>query len=119
MIIMKIKNLTVPMILGLSLLFVGCSNTTQIETPEGTQDLEGQIQEGIEGIEQGAEDATGAVEDGMDSLQQGTEEGLKGLQKGAEDATGAVKDGMDNLQQSAEDATQDLGDTLSEPETQE
>ena len=116
---MNIRNLTVPVVLGLSLLFVGCSGTTTIESPEGTQGLDDRIQEGIESVEQGAEDATGAVKDSMDSLQQGTEEGLKGLQKGAEDATGAVKDGMDSFQQGAEDATQDLENTLSEPETQE
>lgn len=119
MIIMNIRNLTVPVVLGLSLLFVGCGDTTTIKAPEGTQGLDGQIQEGIEGVEQGAEDATGAVKDGMDSLQQGAEDGLKGLQKGTEDATGAVQDGMDNLQQEAENATDDLGNTLSEPEAKE
>ncbi|MGF1542126.1 MAG: hypothetical protein ACFCU5_17060 [Pleurocapsa sp.] len=99
---MNIKNLTVPTLIGLSLLFGACAEQ-QIETPDASG-----IQEGIEGIEQSAEDANDALSDGV-----------KELQKGAEDATGALQNGMDNIQQSAEDATgaankavKDLGDKI-------
>jgi hypothetical protein len=96
---MNIKNLTVPALIGLSLLFGACAEQ-KIEAPDASG-----VQEGIEGIEQSAEDANDAIQNGV-----------KELQKDAEDATGAVKNGMDNVKQSAEDATgaatdavQDLG----------
>ena len=99
---MNIKNLTVPTLIGLSLLFGACGEQN-IEAPDASG-----VQEGIEGIEQSAEDANDAIQSGV-----------KELQKGAEDASKAVQSGMDNVQQGAEDATggaskavKDLGDKI-------
>jgi hypothetical protein len=85
---MNIKNLTVPTLIGLSLLFGACGEQ-KIEAPDTTG-----VQEGIQNIEQSAQDANNAIDSGV-----------KELQKGTEDATGAVKGGMDNMKQGAEDAT--------------
>jgi hypothetical protein len=101
---MNIKNLTVPTLIGLSLLFGACGEQ-KIEAPDTT---------GVqEGIEQSAEDANNAIQSGV-----------KELQKGAEDATGAVQGGMDNVKQGAEDATnaankavKDLGNKIPQTDT--
>lgn len=81
---MNIKNLTIPTLIGLSLLFGACAEQN-IEPPDASG-----IQEGIEGIEQGAEDATDAIKSGVEDLE-----------KGAEDVTDA-----------ANDAVKELGDKL-------
>ena len=81
---MNIKNLTIPTLIGLSLLFGACAEQN-IEAPDASG-----IQEGIEGIEQGAEDATDAIKSGVEDLE-----------KGAEDVTDA-----------ANDAVKELGDKL-------
>ena len=90
----KVKTIAVPAFVALSLLFGACEN--QIESPDA---VDGAVQEGVEGIEQGAEDAGNAIEGGFNDLQQGAEDagnyvedGAKDLQKGAEDAAGAAKD---------------------------
>ncbi len=98
---MNIKNLTVPTLIGLSLLFGACAEQN-IETPDASG-----VQEGIEGIEQNVEDANDTIQDGV-----------KELQKGAEDATGAVQGGMDNIKQSAEDATGAATDAVKDLENQ-
>jgi hypothetical protein len=61
---MNIRNLTVPAVLTISLLFGACGEQ-KIEGPDG---IDSQMQEGIEGIEQGAEDASGAVKDSIDGV---------------------------------------------------
>ena len=109
----KVKTIAVPAFVALSLLLGACGDQT-IESPDA---IDGAVQEGVEGIEQGAEDAGAAVEGGLKDLQKGAEDagtavegGLKDLQKGAEDAAGTAKD---NVQQGLEDAgntIEDLGE---------
>ena len=100
----KVKTIAVPAFVALSLLFGACGDQT-IESPDA---VDGAATEGIEGIEQGAEDAGNAVEGGLKDFQKGAEDaagsiedGAKDFQKGAEDAAGAAKD---NVQQGLEDA---------------
>ncbi len=95
---MNIRALTVPVIIGLSLIFGACAEPN-IETPDSSD-----IQEGIEGIEQNAEDAADAIKSGVKDLQKGTEDasdaiksGVKDLQKSAEDAAGAATDAVNEL----------------------
>ena len=95
----KVKTIAVPAFVALSLLFGACADQT-IESPDA---IDGAVQEGVEGIEQGAEDAGNAVEDG-----------LKGIQKGAEDAGNAIEDGAKNLQKGAEDAAGAAKDTVNQ-----
>ncbi len=94
---MNIKNLTIPTLIGLSVLFGACAEQ-KIETPDNSS-----IQEGIEGIEQGAEDATDAIKSGV-----------KDLEKSVEDATGKLESGVKDLQQSAENATDAATDAVKE-----
>ncbi len=94
---MNIKTITVPAFVALSLLFGACADQT-IESPDA---VDGAVQEGVEGVEQGAEDAGNVVEDG-----------IKGLEKGAEDAGNAIEDGAKDLQKGAEDAGNAVGDTV-------
>ena len=75
----KIKTLAVPMFVALSFVFAACGEQT-IESPDA---VDGAVQDGVEGVEQGAEDAGNTVEDG-----------LKNLEKGAEDAAGTAQDGI-------------------------
>ena len=91
----KVKTIAVPAFVALSLLFGACGDSA-IESPDA---VDGGVQEGVEGIEQGAEDAGNAVDSGLEDLEQGAEDagnaiedGAKNLQKGAEDAAGAAKD---------------------------
>ena len=92
---MNIKNLTIPTLIGLSVLFGACAEP-KIETPDSSS-----IEEGIEGIEQGAEDATDAIKSGVQDLE-----------KNVEDATGAIQDGVKNLEKGAEDATNATTDAV-------
>ena len=116
---MNIKNLTVPAILAMSLLFGACAKQ-KIEAPEG---LDSQMQEGIEGIDQDAENDGDAMRnsiDTIDSMEQSTEDadqavqdGLKNLQKGAENTTDAVKDDIQQGTENTGNAVENLGDELS------
>ncbi|MGD1918217.1 MAG: hypothetical protein ACFCAD_04640 [Pleurocapsa sp.] len=108
----KVKTIAVPAFVALSLLFGACADQT-IETPDA---VDGAVQEGVEGIEQGAQDAGNAVEGGLKDLQKGAEDaagavegGLKDLQKGAEDAAGAAKDNVEQGLEDAGNAVEDLG----------
>ena len=58
----KIKTLAVPMFIALSLIVGACGDPT-IESPDA---VDGAVQDGVEGIEQGAEDAGNAVEGAID-----------------------------------------------------
>ncbi|MEM8829793.1 MAG: hypothetical protein AAGE96_10600 [Cyanobacteria bacterium P01_G01_bin.19] len=113
----KVKNIAVPAFVALSLLFGACADQT-IESPDA---VDGAVQEGVEGIEQGAEDAGNAVEGGLDNLQQGAEDagnaiedGAKNLQKGAEDAAGAAKDSVNKGLEDAGNAIEGLGEEAAE-----
>ena len=108
----KVKTIAVPAFVALSLLFGACADQT-IETPDA---VDGAVQEGVEGIEQGAQDAGNAVEGGLKDLQKGAEDaagavegGLKDLLKGAEDAAGAAKDNVEQGLEDAGNAVEDLG----------
>lgn len=116
----KVKTIAIPTFVALSLLFGACADQT-IESPDA---VDGAVQEGVEGIEQGVEDAGNAVEGGLKGLKEGAEGagdavegGLKGLQKGAEDAGNLIEDGAgaakDTVNQGLEDAgnaVEGLGD---------
>ena len=116
---MNIKTIAVPMFVALSLVFGACATDQTIETPDA---VDGAVQEGIEGVEQGAGDAGNAIKDGATNLKDGAggaagsvQDGVKDLQKGAGDAAGVVKDGAADLQKGAEDAgntIKGLGDKI-------
>ncbi|MBE9047630.1 hypothetical protein IQ255_25045 [Pleurocapsales cyanobacterium LEGE 10410] len=93
----KIKALAVPMFVALSLVFGACAEQT-IEAPDA---IDGAVEEGVEGIEQGAEDTGNAVEDG-----------LKGLEKDTEDAADAAQDGIKEGLEDTGNAIEDLGDEI-------
>ena len=93
----KIKTIAVPIFVALSLIFAACADQT-IETPDAVDDT---VEEGVEGIEQGAEDAGNAVEDG-----------LKGLEKDAGDAAGAAQDGIKEGLENTGNAIEDLGEEI-------
>lgn len=120
---MNIKKLTVPVFVALSLVFTGCATGgNQIEAPDA---VDGAIQDGIEGIEQGASEAGDAIEGGLENLQEGAEDatnavedGAKGLQKGAGDAAGKIKEGVNQGVEETEKAVKELGDKLPHGEGQ-
>ena len=93
----KIKALAVPMFVALSLVFGACAEQT-IEAPDA---VDGTVEEGVEGIEQGAEEAGNAVEDN-----------LKDLEKGAGDAADAAQDGIKEGLENTGNAVEDLGDEI-------
>ena len=110
----KIKTLAVPAFVALSLVFTACAGDKTIETPDA---VDGAVQEGIEGVEQGAGEAGDAVKGGLDNLKKGAEDatgavedGAKNLQKGAEDAAGAAQEGLDGVKQEVEEATDSVKD---------
>lgn len=92
---MNVRNLTVPTLIGLSLLFGACAEQ-QIEAPDT-----GTVEESIEGLEESAEDATGTIQDGVKNLQKdatgAVTEGIDGVKQGTEDATGAATDAIEEL----------------------
>jgi len=96
---MNIKTIAVPAFVALSLFFGACADQT-IESPDA---VDGAAQEGVEGIEQGAQDAGNVVEDGV-----------KGLQKGAQNAGSAIEDGAKNLEKGAQDAGNTVKDTVNQ-----
>ena len=84
----KIKTIAFPLLVSLSLVFGACADQT-IEAPDA---VDGAVQEGIESVEQGAEDAGNAITDGV-----------KDLEKSAEDAGNAIKDGAMDLEKNVKD----------------
>lgn len=84
----KIKTIAFPLLVSLSLVFGACADQT-IEAPDA---VDGAVQEGIESVEQGAEDAGNAIK-----------EGVKDLEKSAEDAGNAIKDGAMDLEENVQD----------------
>ncbi|MEM9508333.1 MAG: hypothetical protein AAGA16_11725 [Cyanobacteria bacterium P01_E01_bin.35] len=112
----KIKNLAVPAFIALSLAVTACAGNQTIENPDA---VDGAVQDGIEGVEQGAEDAGDAVQEGLENLQNGAEDAGDAVQDGAKnlqkDATGAAQEGLDNVKQGVDDAgnaIKDLGDKI-------
>ncbi len=93
----KIKTVAVSMLVALSFIFGACADQT-IEAPDAIDDA---VKEGIEGIEQGAEDAGNAIQ-----------EGAKDLEKSAEDATNTVQDSVKQGTKDAGKTIKDLGDKM-------
>jgi dsDNA-specific endonuclease/ATPase MutS2 len=122
---MNIKVLAISMLLGLSLLFGACAKQA-VESPDA---VDGAVQEGVESVQQGAEDAGGAVEGGVKDMQDGAKnvtdtagdavkEGMDDAKQSTEDA---VKEGMDGVKQGTEDAgnaIKDMGDKIPSTEGQ-
>ena len=93
----KIKTIAVPAFVALSLILGACSEQT-IESPDS---VDGAVQEGVEGVEQGADDAGSAID-----------EGLKDLGKGAQDAAGAAQDGLKQGVENTGNAVENLGEEI-------
>lgn len=73
---MNIRSLIIPFFVALSLVFGACSDQT-METPDAVND---DIDEGIENVEQGAEDAGDAVDEGLNDLEEGAEDAAEEAQ---------------------------------------
>ena len=80
----KIKTIAFPLLVSLSLVFGACADQT-IEAPDA---VDGAVQEGIESVEQGAEDAGNAIKDGAMDLEKNVKDGVK---QGKEEAGNAIK----------------------------
>ena len=93
----QIKTIAVPLFVALSLAVGACSQQA-VESPDS---IDGAVQEGVEGVEQGADDAGNAIDDG-----------LKNLEKGAEDAAGAAQDGLKEGVEDTGSAIEDLGEEI-------
>ena len=94
---MNIKTSIFSIFVALSLVVGACSNQA-IEAPDA---VDGAVQEGVEGTEQGIEDAGNAADDG-----------LKDLEKGAEEAGGAAQDGLKQGLEDTGNAVEDLGEEI-------
>ena len=93
----KIKTIAVPAFVALSLILGACSEQT-IEAPDS---VDGAVQDGVEGVEQGADDAGNAINDG-----------LKDLNKNAEDAAGAAQDGLKEGVENTGNVIEGLGEEI-------
>ncbi|MEL6496534.1 MAG: hypothetical protein AAFQ41_15640, partial [Cyanobacteria bacterium J06623_7] len=80
---MNIKTLAVPAFVAMSLIFTACAGDQQIEAPDA---IDGAVQDGIEGVEEGVNNAGDAINGGIDSLK-----------NSAEDAGSAIEDGAKGL----------------------
>ena len=88
---MNIKSFAIPAFVAMSLIFTACTgNNSQVETPGA---IDGTLQDGIEGVEEGAGNATDAINGGLENIKEG-----------AEGATGAIEDGAKNLGKEVEGA---------------
>ena len=113
---MNIKTLAVPAFVAMSLIFTACAGDQQIETPDA---VDGAVQDGIEGVEQGAGEAGDAINGGLENIKEGTEDatgaiedGAKDLGKNVEDAAGAAKDGIQEGIDNAGNAVDNLGNEV-------
>ena len=93
----QIKTIAVPLFVALSLIFGACADQT-IESPDS---VDGAVQDGVEGVEQGADDAGNTIDDG-----------LKDLEKGAEDAAGTAQDGLKEGVEDTGSAVENLGEEI-------
>ena len=112
---MNIKTLAVPAFVAMSLIFTACASDQQIETP----DVDGAVQDGIEGVEQGAGEAGDAIDGGLENLENGAEDatgaiedGAKDLGKDIKDGAGAAKDGLEQGIDNAGNAVDELGNEV-------
>jgi len=119
---MNIKSLAVPAFVAMSLVFTACAGNQTIETPDA---VDGAVQDGIEGVEQGANDAGDAVKGGIDGLKNSAEDagsaigdGAKDLGKDLEDAAGSAKDGLNQGIEDAGNAVEDFGNEAPGTETE-
>jgi len=120
---MNIKSLAVPAFIAMSLLFTACDTGNQtIEAPDA---VDGATQDGIEGVEEGANDTGDAIDGGLDSLENNAEDagsaiedGAKGLGKDLEGAAGSAKDGLEQGLDDTGNAVDDLGNEIPGTETE-
>ena len=108
-------KIVLPVFVALSLIVGACSNQA-IETPDA---VDGAVQEGIEGTEQGLEDAGNAVDEGLNNLDRGAgeagnaaQDGLKNLEKGAGEAGNAAQDGLKEGLENTGNAVENLGEEI-------
>ena len=104
----KVKTVAIPAFVALSLLFGACADQT-IETPDA---LDGAAQEGVEGVEQGMEDAGNAVEDGLNNLEEGAKDAEKTLEDGLKNLEKSAEDGVDMVQDGVNQGLEDAGNTI-------
>lgn len=102
---MNIKSLAVPAFIAMSLVFTACASDQTIETPDA---VDGAVQDGIEGVEQGANDAGEAIDGGLDNLENSAEDAGSAIEDGAKDLgkdiEGAAGSAKDSLEQGLNDA---------------
>lgn len=108
-------KIVLPVFVALSLTIGACSDQT-IETPDA---VDGAVQEGVEGTEQGLEDTGNAVDEGLNNLEQNAEEagnaaqdGLKNLKQGAGEAGNATQDGLKQGLENTGNAVENLGEEI-------
>lgn len=104
-----IKTIAVPLLVSISLVFGACADQT-IEAPDA---VDGAVQEGVEGIEQGAEDAGSAIKDGVKDLEKSAEDAGSAIKDGAKDLEKNVKEGVDQGTEDAGNAIKGLGEKMS------
>ena len=90
-------KIVLPVFVALSLIVGACSDQT-IEAPDA---VDGAVQEGVEGTEQGLEDTGNAVD-----------EGLNNLDRGAEEAGNAAQDGLKQGLENTGNAVENLGEEI-------
>ena len=119
---MNIKTLAVPAFVAMSLIFTACAGNQQIEAPDA---VDGAVQDGIEGIEEGAGNAGDAINGGLENLKDGAdnatgaiEDGAKDLGKDIEGAAGAAKDGINRGIEDAGNAVNELGNEVPSDEAE-
>ena len=110
----KIKTIALPLLITLSLIFGACAEQT-IEAPDA---VDGAVQEGVESVEQGAEDAGDAIKDGVKELEKSAEDAGNAIKDGAIDLEKNVKDGVEQGTEDAGNAIKDLGDKMSGNESE-
>ena len=108
------NKITVPALIALSLVFGACGEQT-IETPDAVND---DIEQGVENVEQGADDAGNAIEEGAQDTGDAVDGGLKDLEKGAEDAADAAQDGLKQGLEKTGNAVENLGEEIPSSEEQ-
>ena len=107
---MNIKTLVVPAFVAMSLIFTACASDQQIETP----DVDGAVQDGIEGVEQGAGEAGDAIDGGLENLENGAEDATGAIEDGAKDLGKDIKDGAGAAKDGIQEGIDDAGNAVDE-----
>ena len=103
----KVKTIAVPAFVALSLLFAACGEQA-IESPDAVDGAT----EGVEGVEQGAEDAGNAVEGGLNDLETGAEDAAGSIEDGAKDLGKDVEDAAGAAKNTAGEGLEDAGNAI-------